>query len=64
MRTIKINNGNNVKYRQYKINICNLVFPMQSKFLLYTNVPYLNITAWSYKELIDFVRAKFPKDVL
>lgn len=26
--------------------------------------PYLNITSWSHKKLIDLIRAEFPKDVL
>lgn len=27
-------------------------------------VPYLNITPWSHKELIDLISAELPKDVL
>ena len=57
-------NKGTIKQQYCLSNVCNLVFHMQSKVILYTNVPYLNITAWSNKELIDFVRAKFPKDVL
>lgn len=26
--------------------------------------PYLNVTSWSHKKLIDLIRAEFPKDVL
>lgn len=26
--------------------------------------PYLDITSWSHKKLIDLIRAEFPKDVL
>lgn len=26
--------------------------------------PYLDITSWSHKKLIDLIRAEFPEDVL